>query len=299
MRPIRIVHSPNFPFEYTCVVQNKEKLAVRGLIKATAKLPEHAVIKEQNDLLTTDKLATSEVSRNKWMVYNGNCFRINGELYLIACETVFERSDRRWVHSWSPSANIMFSIEYGEKHENILRPYDRTLETYLTKWKSPEFGWANRLTTLAQIYVNSPDDTVDVTAKSITCRPNRLITNIPIDDAFITTNEELINTKGASDFLTVNYKLIPQATVKPNGMTEIQVAAYRGLSTQIATEVNYDGFEVEMVDGYCPHRRVKMVNGVGSFKVMALGLENGEIMRVKFGKKFYTGLAECSIKVQS
>jgi hypothetical protein len=54
---------------------------------------------------------------------------------------------------------------------------------------------------------------------------------------------------------------------------------------------------LEETAGYLPHRRVRMVNGVGSFKVVPLHLTPNEQFKVKVGFRHYTGLLDVHFKV--
>lgn len=54
---------------------------------------------------------------------------------------------------------------------------------------------------------------------------------------------------------------------------------------------------LETVSGYTPKVRVPIVNGVGTFKVLPLGLDIGDIVRVKVGWKYFTGEAEVNMVV--
>ena len=54
---------------------------------------------------------------------------------------------------------------------------------------------------------------------------------------------------------------------------------------------------VEMVSGYAPHTRVRLRDGVAQIRVMAIGLEPGESMRLKVGWRFFPGLAEATLAV--
>ena len=68
--------------------------------------------------------------------------------------------------------------------------------------------------------------------------------------------------------------------------------------TQGGQALDYTGeLTVEMVNGYAPKTRVSIVNGRGHFKVMALGLEAGDVLRAKIGTRLVSGLAEASINV--
>jgi hypothetical protein len=79
-----------------------------------------------------------------------------------------------------------------------------------------------------------------------------------------------------------------------NGAAAVSVAVKRNGSI-----IDYTGeLVVEPVAGYVPNTRVAINNGVGSFKVMPLGLEPGEAIRVKVGTKTLTGMADISIPVE-
>lgn len=49
---------------------------------------------------------------------------------------------------------------------------------------------------------------------------------------------------------------------------------------------------LESTAGYLPQTRVKLVNGVGKFKIRALDLEPGDTIKIKAGWKNYSGAAE-------
>jgi hypothetical protein len=83
------------------------------------------------------------------------------------------------------------------------------------------------------------------------------------------------------------------ASIAPDGTATITVTLKRD-----GVVVPYSGELVaEAVDGYAPIRRFNVVDGVGTFRVCALGLQIGEIMRIKVGTRVVTGLAAASIAV--
>jgi hypothetical protein len=83
------------------------------------------------------------------------------------------------------------------------------------------------------------------------------------------------------------------ASIAPDGTATITVTLKRD-----GVVVPYSGELVaEAVDGYAPIRRFNVVNGVGTFRVCALGLQVGEVMRIKVGTRVVTGLAAASIAV--
>lgn len=83
------------------------------------------------------------------------------------------------------------------------------------------------------------------------------------------------------------------STVNADATTTANVTLSRNGAT-----LDYSGeLVLEAVSGYLPKRRVTMSNGTGSFKAMALGLEAGDVMRIKVGTRCVSGLAEANITV--
>ena len=54
---------------------------------------------------------------------------------------------------------------------------------------------------------------------------------------------------------------------------------------------------LEETGGYLTRRRLPLVNGTGSFKVGAIGLDAGETFKVKAGFRLYSGLSEINFTV--
>jgi len=89
-------------------------------------------------------------------------------------------------------------------------------------------------------------------------------------------------------------KLTAPSSISANGSAVLDVAMH----SLDGAALSYTGeLCVEAVDGYVPKSRVKIANGVGQFKVMALGLDAGDVMRIKVGTRLVSGLAETSIAV--
>jgi len=83
--------------------------------------------------------------------------------------------------------------------------------------------------------------------------------------------------------------------IAAGGSATLTVRAVRHNSRE--TDKSQSEVHVETVSGYAPHSRVRLRDGVASFKVMALGLDAGESMRVKVGWRFFPGLAEMTLGV--
>ena len=65
---------------------------------------------------------------------------------------------------------------------------------------------------------------------------------------------------------------------------------------ELRSDCNSEVF-LEPVVGMLPKSRVQLVNGVGSFRVSAFGLDIGDTVRVKAGWRYVPGLGEISITV--
>jgi hypothetical protein len=83
------------------------------------------------------------------------------------------------------------------------------------------------------------------------------------------------------------------SSISADGFATVNVSLKRN-----GQVISYNGqIQAEQVSGYLPKTRASVVNGVASFKVMALGLEAGDSARIKIGTKNITGLADVTIPV--
>lgn len=85
------------------------------------------------------------------------------------------------------------------------------------------------------------------------------------------------------------------ATVAPGGTVEITVQSVDGYGSPVAKSST---IYLEPVYGYLPKTRVVLNDGVAKFKLMALGLDAGDTLRVKAGFRFVPGLDDLSIAVE-
>lgn len=296
MRPIRVIPWRDCVYDLLHVQQDKNRFAVRLLVKADEGLmAETTKILPIADLETTDTVASRivdecvEMSLERQYLYKGN-------RYYIMAECVFDKRDPQWKRTWAPNANIIFSLSM--RGDRIFRCHEKGLATALTKWRSNFYMADQALLVPAQIFCRSPSDSVDIVCKSLTAKPNCILGNIDLSEATVMSPETVDKDGQSSKFLQLSYLLSAPASVKPDQKFKVTVTALDGYGNP-TTDVNYDGFVVEAVDGYVPHRRCTLTNGVGTFDAIALGLEDGEAMRIKFGRKFGTGLGECIVSIKS
>ncbi|MDL2058370.1 hypothetical protein MUN46_011725 [Mesosutterella sp. AGMB02718] len=70
------------------------------------------------------------------------------------------------------------------------------------------------------------------------------------------------------------------------------------MSWEDGTAIEHDSeIYIDSTGGYVPLRRLELSNGVGKFRIRALGLKAGESFKVKVGWRYFTGAAEKTVLV--
>jgi len=82
--------------------------------------------------------------------------------------------------------------------------------------------------------------------------------------------------------------------VSANGTASVTVSLTDALNEPISRSTT---LFLEETGGYLPKRRIELVDGVGSFKVMATGLAAGEQFKVKVGFRTYSGVLDVPFEV--
>lgn len=86
-----------------------------------------------------------------------------------------------------------------------------------------------------------------------------------------------------------------EPTIAADGLATVQVRVVNK-ETAETLSAHCDLF-LEATGGYLPLQRIRVSDGLGSFKVKALGLEAGQKFKVKVGFRLMTGLADASFEV--
>lgn len=94
------------------------------------------------------------------------------------------------------------------------------------------------------------------------------------------------------------------ATLVLSASETVEAEAYTNVSVRcqmpdgtLRTDCQSEVF-LEAVSGYLPKTRVQLVDGIGAFKVGAIGLTAGDKVRVKAGWRYVPGLGDVSITVE-
>lgn len=294
MRCVRHIITHNFPFDINHCWEDENKFAVRLLTKINPDLvTSKTEVFDMSVLETTEKVSDQHMRLNESHV-GERVFKKGENFYHLDAEYVFDYRKAQWQKVWTTNANFMFAISlWGER---VLRVFEKRSCTYFLKWRSNWYNETYGNVIPCQLYVWQPSDNIKVISKSLVSKPNGLITNVDLSNSYVQSPEMINDDMTSSQRLEIGFRMTGPETVKPDGIAEFKVVAHDWFNNHI--DINYDNFVIDAVDGYAPHRRFEMVNGVGTFKVIALGLKDGEQMRVKFGTKLQTGVRQCIVSVR-
>lgn len=221
-------------------------------------------------------------------------YEIDGGEYAILAEGVLDKTSHQFSPSWQPAAHYVF---HYDPCLGAMRVDAKGGLTYFSKRTTADEVRYQGGSWLFDIWVRNPDAPLTECARSITTAPGvKIVTNL--ESLGEIWRAEHVMQGGKSGWLNLAFRLTPDAkTVAPDAWMNYTVEVLDGKTLDVAEDVTCDCFIVDAVDGYAPHKRVNIVNGIGTFRVKALGLEHGEKMRVKLDQRFYTSRAESVIDV--
>lgn len=280
---VRHIIGKHLSFDGVSLILDDSKVALRVLVSVDK--DEYAYLPDADSTL----LSKIDPIRDKGL------FKVNGKAYVVTAETIFDRTSKAYAHLWKTGNQFSFKYTQGKGIEIVFR----NAATFFTQWFSPENVLHEGGEWIFDLYVGNEDVGPINTNRSLSTREGCLvITNSP------TLGEEhlaeTVMAGGASRWLVPEYTLSPDKTeVEPEGWVTytFELRDYR--TKQRLTDVSHSGYIIDAVDGYAPHKRFDVVNGVGQFKVKALCLEDGDTMRVKVSQKTFTSRAEAVVNVKA
>lgn len=222
-------------------------------------------------------------------------FSIRGCDYVILGETIFRKTNPDVAYNYVPGTHFVFHFD----RLRGARVDAKGSLSYFTKCSTADLIRSMGGFWYFDIWVRDQNAPLTQCARSITTAPGSyLIKNF--SDLGKQWLAEDVMKGGQSKWLNLAYSLDAQnRSVTPNGTIELTFLVLDGLTGEVATDVTWDGFVIDAVDGYVPHKRLSVVKGVGTFKAMAWGLASGETMRIKINRRYQTSVAECTIPVVS
>ncbi len=282
-RPIRKILAENLRYQYYSITQDDKRLCVRILVP---------VLDFDSNPINCECIFDTEK--------HVDCFiNLNNQMYKIVAAGVFDLNYRVHKYWWTPGSNILFNVTPHLIANKTVEVVQKGAMTMCTKENSAEYGHRVCEQTICQIWCRNTNDKITETAKSIVCPiPNgQIFTNIDLSRADECSADFVNNTEGSSGYLNITTKMFGPASVKPNEVFNVEVRVFADLDQHLAEDVT-GNFIVEAVDGYIPHRRVHVQNGIGRFKACALMLQSGETMRIKLGTKTTSSRDEIIISVE-
>ncbi|MDY2868038.1 MAG: hypothetical protein SOT69_04840 [Mesosutterella sp.] len=288
MTYLRHIVAKSLPYPVLSVAVDDAKAVLRVLVDRKSFFNyEGQTEGNADDLKTTAKLSSPFTG------LRDTYYTIQGKEYCIMAEGILDKTSTVYSANWVPGAHWSFHIINGRGIFIDVRPE----LSYFNKRNSADYGRYAGGMWLFDVWVTDQNAPVIECNRSITTAPDTiLVTNL--DDLGEEWAADVVMQGNQSRWLNLGYSLEPDSeTVAPDGWVTYTLKILDGKTGEVLPSVTWDGFIVDPVDGYCPHRRVSIVNGVGTFRQQALGLQSGETMRVKIDHRFYTGRAEHTVKV--
>lgn len=283
----REVQAPFLPVDVMNVILDENRAAVRFLTPIDKEMGWNLPVAPSEELLSTARLAAPFVTlENARKVY-----LIRGVRCVVYAEIVLDKREPEYQRFWTPGSHIVFYFDPSRG----LRVDPRGALTYFTMRNTAELIRHTGGVWCFDLWVRNPVDPISACNRSITTAPSTLlITNI--EDLGEKQTADYVMQGGRSKWLSLAYRLTPEAeTVAPDETVWFRFEVLDGKTGELASDVTWDGWQIEAVDGYAPRRRFAVERGIGKFRVKALGLLAGETLRVKVRKRWDSSVAESSV----
>lgn len=287
----RHVIAKRLPVEGVSLAIDEHRAALRILASVRDKpivgnLPKGDATK----LLTTECLGAPFVPFEDASCY----YEVGGNFWVVVAEAILDKRVPEFQRIWTPGVHFVF---YLDPARGLKIDVKGALSGAMRRNTAELIRHLGGLWCF-DLWVRNPNAPLTDCSRSITTAPTtRLFSNVENLGEEYTAEEVMAG--GCSQWLTLGYRLTPDNDyVVPEGVMHYTFEVLDGKTGEIAKDVSWDGWRVEPVDGYAPHRRIKVENGVGRFRVIAIGLEKGEDMRVKVQHRFNPSLAESTVTVR-
>lgn len=198
--------------------------------------------------------------------------------------------------AWSPDPDFLGSAAVSDRamwmfmahiDGKLLAPFNRTLETLPTRGhRNSVYATrrANSALSICQPYADSGLDDCTIFVKYA-------------EEAGYLHNfgEAIPHPRNATDIddSFAVLRLTGPNTISPSDTVSVGVEVLAPITREVDTRCNSTLY-LEDIDGYAPSLRVKVTNGVGSFRASADGLQPGDRLRIKVGWRNWPGEVEYS-----
>lgn len=285
---LRHIIAKSLPYKYFALAVDETRAAFRILAPS-----EEFTVTDDAQHFDEEKLKTTESLALRYYQQKADkVFTVGEEKLCIVAEVILDKTVKELQRMWVPGAHFVTWFSNNAFHVTL-----KGTMTYFDMRNTAELCRSEGGWWLFDLWVRNPDAPLTECARSITTTADAVVvTNV--DDLGEQWDAEEVMKGESSKWLNLGYELTPSSeTVEPDGWVTFTLRILDGKTGELAEDVSYNGFIAEAVDGYCPHRRVSVVNGVGTFRVKALGLLEGETLRVKINHRFFSGRAEATVNV--
>lgn len=235
-----------------------------------------------NSIISIESLNSSDIFREK-------IININNKYY----KCTFEEVTKIPLNLWKPYKE--FFIIFNYESDNIPAVIDKYSETYISKMDSKTFskrlkfwncGILCKLICLPNTNIKTAPKFIDTSCKVIS---NEVFDETSIDLSTYTEEEYSSLFASWKDYWIPSIQLTCDDTIQSNQYISFSIKAFHKDNQVCLDEVNY---YIEPIQGYTPNKEIKMINGEGTGKIYALGLNPGDKLRFKINSKYWTDLAE-------
>lgn len=237
---------------------------------------------EESQLWTNDDLRGGKLS------YNGKSYICIYNKVAECCEYLFD--SYREVY-----ACYALPISESFSQQDKMFFADRLGETFFSKGKNKHWSKHIKATRCQYLYRFLFEPGKDLTNAAVVCMQDYpLLTNIEFDISkeYYYEHLDLLDPWAAAHKPVVSIE--GPDTIAPNETATFTLNITKSDGSQNLDDYVY---EIECKQGYAPNTEVKVVDGKGTFKIMALGLEEGETLRFKINDKVWTSYAEKQLTV--
>lgn len=233
--------------------------------------------------LDIGKLNSQENLRNKY-------FKLSKEENVFY-KCTYDKTISLDLKSWEPYKEIYLVGALRNFNSEAAAFVDKYAETYVSKLSHNSWNKKNKITDTFTLFrwIVLPGTNLE-TAPCYLSQGVNIITNITFDKEF-----EYISGEDADIIYPWRDYYIPQISIDgPETIKANSTEAFNISVTHHEGEPCLDShtYYVDCIQGYAPNKEVKVVDGKGSLKVMALGLEPGDKLRFKINDRTWTGKAE-------
>jgi hypothetical protein len=243
---------------------------------------ETALVKPRG-FLDNSKLNSQENLKNKY-------FKLSKE-ESVYHKCTYDKTIKLDPKSWEPYKEIYLVGSHRNFKNDAAAFIDKYAETYISKANHNNWNKKNKIAGTFTLFrwIVLPDTNLE-TAPCFLSQDVNVITNLTFDKEFeYVPGEDAAIIYPWRDYYIPHISIDGPETIRANSTATFNISVTHHEGEPCLDSHTY---YVDCIQGYAPNKEVKVVDGKGSLKVMALGLEPGDKLRFKINDRTWTGKAE-------